>query len=179
MNGREVLIGVSGGIAAYKTAALVSRLAQSGAGISVAMTAAAQRFVGKATFAALSGRSVATDVFEDDEFPLGAHICLAQRAELYCIAPATANFLAKAAQGIADDLVTTLYLCARCPILVAPAMNCEMWEHVTVQRNLTQLREDGVEILQPEEGWLSCRQQGMGRMASPETIFDAISRRLK
>lgn len=178
MNGREVLIGVSGGIAAYKAAALVSQLVQGGANVSVAMTDSARHFIGPSTFAALTGRPVATEVFEDEQFPLGAHIMLAQRAELLCIAPATANFLAKAAHGLADDLLSTLYLCVQGPILVAPAMNCEMWDQAAVQRNVAQLRADGVQIIDPEEGWLSCRQRGVGRMASPETILDAIRKRM-
>ena len=110
MNGRELIIGVTGGIAAYKTAALVSRLVQAGAGVSVVMTAAATRFVGPTTFAALTGRPVGTSVFDQPEVPLGAHIQLAEKADLLCVAPATANFLAKAAHGIADDLLSTLYL---------------------------------------------------------------------
>jgi phosphopantothenoylcysteine decarboxylase len=173
MNGREVLVGVSGGIAAFKTAMLVSQLVQAGARVRVAMTESARRFVGPATFAALSGRAVATEVF-DDAYPLGAHIELGQQAELYCVAPATANFLAKAARGLADDLLSTVYLCVRGPVLVAPAMNAEMWEHPAVQRNVAQLRSDGVVIIEPEEGWLSCRQKGVGRMAAPERILAAI-----
>src|SRR5262245_11796095 len=110
MRDREILIGVTGGIAAFKTAALVSQLAKDGAKTTVIMTAAAQKFVGPATFAALSGRPVVTDMF-DPAFPLGPHIELAQRAELFCIAPATADFLAKAASGVADDLLTTTLLC--------------------------------------------------------------------
>src|SRR5580700_2825583 len=110
MTGREIVIGVSGGIAAYKTAALVSQLVQAGAGVSVVMTAGAGQFVGPATFAALSGRSVLERVFDEAEHPLGAHIELAQRGELLCIAPATANLLAKAAYGLADDLLSTLIL---------------------------------------------------------------------
>jgi phosphopantothenoylcysteine decarboxylase/phosphopantothenate--cysteine ligase len=177
MNGRELLIGVSGGIAAYKTAMLVSQLAQAGASVRVAMSDAARQFVGPATFAALSGHAVATDVF-DEAYPLGAHITLGQQAERFCVAPATANFLAKAAHGLADDLLSTLYLCARGRVLVAPAMNAEMWEHPAVQRNIAQLRADGVAIIEPEEGWLSCRQQGVGRMAAPERIFRAIEESL-
>jgi phosphopantothenoylcysteine decarboxylase len=178
MNSREVVIGVAGGIAAYKTAALVSQLVQATFHVTVVMTESARQFVGPATFAALSGRPVALNVFEDEQFPLGAHITLAQRAELLCVAPATANFLAKAAQGLADDLLSTLYLCVQKPILVAPAMNCEMWDKPAVQRNVAQLRADGVQIIDPEEGWLSCRQRGVGRMAAPETIFSAINERL-
>ena len=173
MNGREVLIGVTGGVAAYKTAALVSQLVQSGAEVTVAMTSAATRFVGETTFAALTGRAVATEVF-DEQYPLGTHITLAQRADVFCIAPATANFLAKAAAGLADDLVSTLYLSFEGPVLVAPAMNCQMWSKDAVQRNTDQLRQDGVQIIDPEEGWLSCRVQAVGRMAAPETILAAI-----
>ena len=174
MNGRELLIGVTGGIAAYKTAALVSQLVQAGAGVSVVMTDAAQEFVGAATFEALTGRPVCHRVFGHAAHPLGAHIELARRAQLVCIAPATANYLAKAAQGLADDLLSTLTLSFAGKILVAPAMNCEMWAKPAVQRNVEQLRQDGYVIIDPEEGWLSCREQGAGRMASPERIRQAI-----
>ncbi len=173
---RELLIGVTGGIAAFKTAALVSQLVQNGAGVTVIMTEAAEQFVGRATFEALTGRRVYTHVFGNDDTPLGAHIQLAQRAQLLCVAPATAHFLAQAAHGLASDLLTTLYLAFRGPVIVAPAMNCEMWAHVAVQRNVAQLRADGVQIVDPEEGWLSCRTRGAGRMASPETIRAAIER---
>ena len=179
MKDREVLIGVTGGIAAYKTAALVSRLVQAGIGVSVAMTAAAEQFVGRATFAALTGRPVATSIFDPNAFPLGAHITLAERADLYCVAPATADFLAKAAQGFADDLVSTLYLSVTAPVLLAPAMNCEMWEKAAVQRNVAQLTADGVHLVGPDEGWLSCRKRGFGRMAAPEAIFAAIQGKLE
>ena len=174
MNGRELLVGVTGGIAAYKTAALVSQLVQAGAGVSVVMTAAATEFVGAATFEALTGRSVSRSVFDEAGHPLGAHIDLAERGELLCIAPATANFLAKAAGGLADDLLTTLVLAFSGTIVVAPAMNCEMWEKAAVQRNIEQLKRDGFVIVGPEEGWLSCRKQGAGRMAPPEKIAAAI-----
>lgn len=174
MNGRELLIGVTGGVAAYKTAALVSQLVQAGANVQVVMTPAAEQFIGIATFAALTGRPVARHVFDDTHYPLGAHIELAARAELFCIAPATADFLAKAAQGHADDLLSTLYLCFAGPVLFAPAMNCDMWEKAAVQRNVRQLQADGVRMVGPEEGWLSCRRRGAGRMASPETIAAAI-----
>ncbi len=178
MNGRELVVGVTGGIAAYKTAAIVSRLVQAGAGVSVVMTAASTRFVGPATFQALTGRPVATDVFDQPAFPLGAHIQLAEQAALLCVAPATANFLGKAAHGIADDLLSTLYLSFRGAVLVAPAMNTEMWNKPAVQRNVQQLRDDGVQVIGPDEGWLSCRARGAGRMADPETIVQAIHARL-
>jgi phosphopantothenoylcysteine decarboxylase/phosphopantothenate--cysteine ligase len=179
MTGREIVVGVSGGIAAYKTAALVSHLVQSGAGVSVVMTAAARQFIGPATFAALTGREVLENVFENSTHPLGPHIDLAERAELLCVAPATANVLAKAAAGMADDLLSTLLLSFTGPILMAPAMNCDMWEKPSVQRNVAQLRDDGVHFVDPEEGWLSCRRRGVGRMAAPEKIAEAIGQLLK
>ena len=174
MKGRELLIGVTGGIAAYKTAALVSQLVQAGAGVTVVLTDAAREFVGAPTFEALTGRPVPRGMFDDSTFPLGAHIELARRAEVMCIAPATANFLAKSAVGIADDLLSTLYLAFKGPIVVAPAMNAEMWSKPPVQRSVTQLRTDGIAIVDPEEGWLSCRDQGVGRMAEPDKIRAAI-----
>jgi phosphopantothenoylcysteine decarboxylase/phosphopantothenate--cysteine ligase len=173
MTGREIVVGVSGGIAAYKTAALVSQLVQSGAGVTVVMTAAAREFIGPATFAALTGRAVLERVFDETEHPLGAHIDLAE-ADLFCIAPATANLLAKAAHGLADDLLSTLVLSFTGPILLAPAMNSEMWEKPSVQRNVEQLRADGFHLVGPEEGWLSCRRRGLGRMSAPETILAQI-----
>jgi phosphopantothenoylcysteine decarboxylase len=175
----EVIIGVSGGVAAFKTAALVSQLAQQGVGVSVVLTPAAKEFVGAATFAALSGRPVAEKVFDPTAFPLGAHISLAEKAQLFCVAPATADFLAKAANGFADDLLSTLYLAFEGPVLMVPAMNSEMWSKPAVQRNVEQLREDGVHIIDPEEGWLSCRKTGAGRMAAPEKILSEILLRLR
>ncbi len=174
MSSREIVVGVSGGIAAYKTAALVSQLVQQGHGVSVVMTAAAREFIGPATFAALTGRPVLEQVFEEHAHPLGAHIELAQRGQLLCIAPATANLMAKAANGLADDLLSTLILSFTGPVLMAPAMNCEMWDKPVVQRNVEQLRRDGIHFVDPEEGWLSCRQRGVGRMAAPEKILAAI-----
>jgi phosphopantothenoylcysteine decarboxylase/phosphopantothenate--cysteine ligase len=170
----EVLLGVTGGVAAYKSAIVASRLVQAGAGVSVVMTRSAQQFIGPSTFAALTGRPVVHDSF-DETFPLGAHITLAERADLLCIAPATASFLAKAAAGIADDLVSTLYLSFSGPVLVAPAMNHQMWDKAAVQRNVQQLIDDGVQFVGPEAGWLSCRQKGVGRMADPEQIVERVS----
>lgn len=174
MKGRELIIGVTGGIAAYKTAALVSQLVQNGAGVTVVMTAAARQFIGPATFEALTGRPVLLEAFGNPDHPLGAHISLAERGELLCVAPATANFLAKAAQGLADDLLSTLWLAFSGPTIVAPAMNTQMWENAAVKRNVAQLRADGVHFVDPEEGWLSCRTRGAGRMAPPEAIQAAI-----
>ena len=174
MNGREIVVGVTGGIAAFKTAALVSQLVQGGAGVTVVMTAAAERFIGAATFAALTGRAVARQTFDEAQFPLGAHVTLAERAELLVVAPASADFLAKAAHGLADDLLSTAYLAFRGEVLMAPAMNTAMWEKAAVQRNITQLRADGVQFVDPGSGWLSCRQVGAGRMAEPDAILAAI-----
>jgi len=174
MNGHEIVVGVTGGIAAFKTAALVSQLVQGGAGVTVVMTAAAAKFIGAATFAALTGRPVAREIFDDAQFPLGAHITLSERAQLLVVAPASADFMAKAAQGHASDLLSTLYLAFTGRVLLAPAMNTAMWNHVAVQRNIVQLRADGVQFVEPGTGWLSCRQVGAGRMAEPDTIVQSM-----
>ena len=171
MDGRELLLGVSGGIAAYKAAALTSRLVQAGARLTVVMTHSATQLVAPKTFEALSGRPVLTELFGPIPHP---HIELAQQAELMCVAPATANILAKAACGLADDLLSTLLLSFEGPLIMAPAMNCRMWAKPAVQRNVAQLRADGVLFVDPAEGYLSCGEQGPGRMAEPETIFEAI-----
>lgn len=171
MNRREVLVGVSGGIAAYKTAALVSRLVQSGFGVSVVMTRSATQLVGPQTFEALTGRAVRTKVFGAGAHP---HIELADLARVFCVAPATANVLAKAACGLADDLLSTTLLSFHGPILLAPAMNTHMWEKPAVQRNVATLRADGCVIIDPDAGYLSCGARGAGRMADPDFIFQAI-----
>lgn len=178
MKDREILIGVTGGIAAYKTADLTSKLMQAGANVTVAMTEAATRFIGPATFEALTGRPVYLDLFRPVEHFRGEHIGLAKRAELYLIAPATADLIAKAAQGHADDLVSTLLLTVTCPVLLAPAMNTEMWNKPAVQRNLKQVEADGMQIVQPGSGWLSCGQVGPGRMAEPVEIIERIRQML-
>ena len=174
MADKEIIVAVTGGVAAFKAAALTSQLVQNGFSVRALMTPSAQKFVGPATFAALTGHSVVTELF-DPQFPLGAHIELARSADVLCVAPATANFIANAANGIANDLIGTLYLCFTGPVIVAPAMNCEMWDKPAVARNVEQIRADGVQIVDPQEGWLSCRTKGMGRMASPEEIAKAIT----
>ncbi|MCA9174416.1 MAG: phosphopantothenoylcysteine decarboxylase [Planctomycetales bacterium] len=174
----NVVVGVSGGVAAYKAAALVSQLAQAGVAIQVVMTETATTFVGAPTFAALSGRAVAQHL-HDSRWPLGPHIELARWADLICIAPATANFLAKAASGVADDLLSTLYLAAECPIWAAPAMNSAMWRHPATQRNVKQLAEDGVRLVGPADGWLSCRVRGEGRMSEPDEIAQVVTEALQ
>jgi phosphopantothenoylcysteine decarboxylase/phosphopantothenate--cysteine ligase len=175
---RELIIGVTGGIAAYKTAALVSSLVQAGHGVTVVMTRAARRFIGLATFRALTGRQVVVDGF-DARYPLGPHIELSERAELFCIAPASADLLAKAACGLADDLLSTLLLSFSGPVLLAPAMNSTMWEKASVQRNIATLRDDGVHFVDPQAGWQSCRRTGIGRMAEPADIHAEIERLLR
>lgn len=175
-----ILLAVGGGIAAYKSAALCSRLAQAGHEVRVSMTPAATRFVGPATFAALSGRPVATEVFQCDDWPLGPHIELAgsgnrRAADLMIVAPATADLMARFAHGLADDVVTALYLQVECPVLIAPAMSRSMWSKPSVQRNVTQLQSDGCRFVGPEEGWLSCRERGSGRMCEPDRIAEAAT----
>jgi phosphopantothenoylcysteine decarboxylase/phosphopantothenate--cysteine ligase len=171
---QKILVAVTGGIAAYKSAAIVSQLAQAGHDVCVVMSPAAARFVGAASLAALAGKPVVTDLF-DTRFPLGAHIELARTYDTLCVAPATAHFLAAAAQGHSNDLISTLYLCFTGQVWIAPAMNCEMWDHAAVQRNVSQLESDGVKMIGPEEGWLSCRVKGLGRMAEPDSIVAAMT----
>ncbi|MCA9025185.1 MAG: phosphopantothenoylcysteine decarboxylase [Planctomycetaceae bacterium] len=174
MKDREVLLGVSGGIAAYKAADLTSKLMQAGAKVTVVLTPAATKFIGATTFEALTGRRVLLGMFDAHEHFIGEHIGQARRADAYVIAPATADMLAKLAHGQADDLVSTLALSVTCPRLVAPAMNNEMWTKPPVQRNVEQLREDGWEIIDPGSGWLSCGSIGPGRMAEPVDIMARI-----
>lgn len=172
--GRAVLLAVGGGIAAYKSAALCSRLVQDGYQVRAVMTASSQQFIGAATLAALTGRPVATDTFSADTHPLGTHIELTRDADLMLVAPATANLMAKFAHGIADDVVSTLYLQASCPVWIAPAMSDQMWNKPSVQRNVDQLKIDGCHFIGPDKGWLSCRVQGDGRMADPDAIFQEV-----
>ena len=178
--GREILLAVTGGIAAYKCADLASKLVQRGAGVTVAMTEAAQRFVGPATFQALTRRNVYTSLWTAGEDYSSQHISLTERAELMIVAPATANTLAKLACGLADDLVSTLALSAwgECDLLIAPAMNTRMYEHPATQANLETLRQRGVEIVGPAAGMLACGTVGPGRMIEPADILDATTRML-
>jgi phosphopantothenoylcysteine decarboxylase/phosphopantothenate--cysteine ligase len=171
---REIVLGVTGGVAAYKAADLCSRLVQAGARVSVVMTASSRRFIGVTTFEALSNRPVHCHRFRPQEHRLGEHIGLARRAELLVVAPATAASLARFACGLADDLLSTLYLAFTGPVLVAPAMNCEMWAKPAVQRNVSVLRGDGVHFAEPGIGWLSCGVRGAGRMAEPSEILQRI-----
>ncbi len=169
----RVTVGVSGGIAAYKAAELVRALQRQGAEVHVVMTEAAQRFVQPLTFAALTGHKVITSLWEDagagDENGI-EHIAEAQWADVLAVAPATANILAKFAHGIADDFLSTLYLATKAPLIVAPAMNVNMWNHAATQANVDILRQRGVHIVEPGTGELACGMVGEGRMAEPEAI---------
>jgi phosphopantothenoylcysteine decarboxylase / phosphopantothenate---cysteine ligase len=176
MKGARVLLGVTGGIAAYKAAALTSTLVQRGALVDVVMTAEAERFVGPLTFASLTGRPVYSSLWDAPEHI--PHIRLVREAEAVLVAPATANSIAKLAYGIADDLLTTALLAARIPIAIAPAMNDAMYEHAATQANLATLRARGYEIVDPERGFLAERESGIGRLASEERLLEALERML-
>jgi phosphopantothenoylcysteine decarboxylase/phosphopantothenate--cysteine ligase len=172
----EILVGVTGGIAAYKTAIIVSQLRQMEHGVSVVMTESATELVGKSTFEALSGRPVRTAFFGSDR--IHVHIDLARESDLFCIAPATANILSKAANGIADDLLSTLILSFDKPVLFAPAMNPSMWNKPVIQNNVQKLIEFGATIIYPEFGRTSCGEVGVGRMAAPESIIKEIEKKI-
>jgi len=176
--GGELLVCVCGGIAAYKTAALVSMLVQHGCGVTVAMTRNARRFVGPITFQALTGRPVVTNPWRTSNSGDIQHLKLSETADLILVAPATANIIGKLAGGIADDLVSTLLLGAACPVILAPAMNTRMWQHPAVQRNVALLRERGFELVGPEEGWQACGTVGPGRMSEPQTLLAAVREHL-
>jgi phosphopantothenoylcysteine decarboxylase/phosphopantothenate--cysteine ligase len=172
LSGRRVLLGVTGGIAAYKAAYLTRLLTQSGADVQVVMTPAASRFIGADTFAALTHHPVHSDLFEQTEAVL--HVRLAHDADAAVVAPATANILAKLAHGLADDLLTSTLLEATCPLVVAPAMHTGMWEQSATQANLAILAQRGVTIVPPGVGPLAAGDEGPGRMAEPEAIVAAL-----
>jgi phosphopantothenoylcysteine decarboxylase/phosphopantothenate--cysteine ligase len=172
--GKKVVLGVTGGIAAYKAAELVRRLGERGVDVHVVMTEAALGFITPATMQALSGNPVYTDMWDPRIRDNMAHIDLTRGKDLVVIAPASADFMAKLAVGLANDLLSTLCLARNCPLAVAPAMNCEMWERQATQRNVAQLRADGVEILGPASGDQACGEVGMGRMLEAVDIADAV-----
>lgn len=174
LDGYEILVGVCGGIAAYKVCEVVSRLVQRGVGVTVAMTKAARKFVGPTTFQALTGRRVLTNLWHADQAADMRHIAITGTADLMLVAPATANIIGKIANGIADDLVSTLVIGAASSVVLAPAMNERMWNNPVVQRNVSALAERGYRMVGPGEGWLACRSVGPGRMAEPDEIVDAI-----
>ncbi len=181
MTDRDIILCVTGGIAAYKAAALASRLRQDGASVTVAMTNAAQKLVTPHTFEGVTGNPVATTLWPEPGLYRLDHISLADRADMVVVAPATANIIAKAAAGIADDLVSTtlVTLGADRPVVIAPAMNNRMWANPIVQRNVRTLKDLGWHIVEPAEGWLACGEKGPGRMAEPDDIRAAIETTLQ
>ena len=174
LEGKHVVLGVTGGIAAYKACELTSRLRKAGAQVHVIMTENACRFVAPLTFETLSNHPVVTDTFARPDTWEVEHIALAKRADVFVIAPATANILAKMAHGIADDMLSTTVLATRAPVLAAPAMNTGMWDHPATRENVETLKRRGVHFIGPEGGFLACGDTGAGRMSEPEAIFAAI-----
>jgi phosphopantothenoylcysteine decarboxylase/phosphopantothenate--cysteine ligase len=174
IKGKRIVLGLSGGIAAYKAAELTRLLTQAGAEVRVVMTAAACRFITPVTLQALCGNPVHTDLWDASVPNNMAHIELSRGCDAIVVAPASANFLAKLAQGLCDDLLSTLCLARECPLLVAPAMNLQMWDKPATQRNMKQLSADGVAILGPASGDQACGEVGMGRMLEAEEIFEEV-----
>ncbi|MCL4196621.1 MAG: hypothetical protein KJZ69_03940 [Phycisphaerales bacterium] len=182
VRGRSVVVGLTGGIACYKTAFIVSRLAQAGAQVTVLMTEAATRFVAPLTFQALSGRPVYTSQWEHVESQDPQHISLARSASLMLIAPCTMDMMAKLATGRTGDVVSLVSSAidrTKQPCLLAPSMNAVMWGQPATQRALKQLREDGFTIIGPDSGWQACRTQGPGRMSEPEEILAAVAQAIQ
>lgn len=178
LKGKTVLLGVTGGIAAYKAAALASALVKQHAAVETVMTEHATRFIAPLTFEQLTGRRVSVDTFDRNFEHSVAHIALAERADLALIAPATANVCAKLAHGLADDMLTTTVLACRCPKLIAPAMNTNMWENPVTQDNMNLLRRYGWEIVPPAEGRLACGSVGAGKLPEPDTLLQYILRKI-
>lgn len=174
--GKTIVLGVTGGIACYKAAALCSKLTQAGAKVRVIMTVSATKFVAPLTFQTLSRHDVAIDTFDEKDSSVVSHIDLADSADLVVVAPATANMIAKMANGIADDMLSTTLLATEAPVLVAPAMNVHMYAHPAVVANMSLLRERGVAFVEPGEGQLACGYVGKGRLAEPEEIMAAIQK---
>ena len=171
LTGKRILLGMTGGIAAYKAAELTRLLIKAGADVRVAMTESATRFVGTATMQALSGQQVWTDLWDARVSDGMGHIELSRDRELILVAPASADFMAKLANGLCDDLLSALCVARRCPLMVAPAMNVEMWQNPATQRNAETLRADGVQIVGPASGGQACGEMGMGRMTEPADIL--------
>ncbi|TXG87899.1 MAG: bifunctional phosphopantothenoylcysteine decarboxylase/phosphopantothenate--cysteine ligase CoaBC [Zoogloea sp.] len=174
LKGRKLVLGVTGGVAAYKAAELVRLLGKAGADVHVVLTEGGARFVTAVTFQALSGNRVWTDLWDPRMDNNMAHIDLTRDADAILISPATADVMAKLAHGLADDLLTTLCLARDCPLLVAPAMNRQMWEHPATQRNVAQLSADGVTLFGPAAGEQACGEVGLGRMLEPEDLCEAV-----
>jgi len=178
LKGREIIVAVCGGIACYKVADVVSKLAQMGAGVSVVMTKEAQKFVTPLTFQALSGRAVRTDTFDLIESSDPQHIKLTENADLMLVAPATTNMIAKVTHGLCDELVSLMICAAACPVVFAPAMNTRMWENPIAQDNYAKLANLGYRFIGPDAGWLACRNVGYGRLSEPSKIVAEVQRML-
>ncbi|MCM3784222.1 bifunctional phosphopantothenoylcysteine decarboxylase/phosphopantothenate--cysteine ligase CoaBC [Neobacillus mesonae] len=176
LNGKKIVLGVSGGIAAYKAAALTSKLVQKGAEVHVIMTASAKEFITELTLQSLSRNPVYTDTFDERDASVVSHIHLADTADLILIAPATANVIAKMAHGLADDMLTTTLLATTAPVMVAPAMNVHMYAHPAVVENMNTLYSRGVHFIEPGTGQLACGYVGKGRLEEPETIVSVVER---
>ena len=176
LKGKTIVLGVSGGIAAYKSCELVRRLVERDAEVHVIMTKAAREFVTPLTFQALSGHPVHTDLFDLPQEHEINHISLADRADAIVIAPATADLIAKASHGICDDLVTTVLCVTRAPGIVAPSLNVHMWNNPITQKNVVKLRKHGFVVIEPESGPLACGYEGKGRLPEPETIVDLVEK---
>ncbi|MEQ1630404.1 MAG: bifunctional phosphopantothenoylcysteine decarboxylase/phosphopantothenate--cysteine ligase CoaBC, partial [Gallionella sp.] len=176
---QRIVLGITGGIAAYKAAELLRLLTKRGMSVQVAMTEAATHFITPTTMQGLSGKPVHTDQWDASVPNSMAHINLSRAADAIVIAPASADFIAKLAHGLADDLLSTLCLARNCPLIVAPAMNREMWLNAATQRNIEQLRKDGVQILGPDSGIQACGEEGMGRMLEAEVLAADIVAALK
>jgi phosphopantothenoylcysteine decarboxylase/phosphopantothenate--cysteine ligase len=179
LEGRRIVVGVSGSIAAYKAAEIVSQLVQRGAHVNVVMTKNAAEFVGPLTFQALTRRRVLIDQYDLESIVDATHVSMTDDAELVLVAPATANVLAKMAHGIADDALTSLLLAVRCPVWVAPAMNDRMWGHAATQENLATLKKRGVTVVAPGEGYLACGTYAVGRLAEPLDLVAAVEKALR
>ncbi|OPJ56903.1 bifunctional phosphopantothenoylcysteine decarboxylase/phosphopantothenate--cysteine ligase CoaBC [Alkalithermobacter paradoxus] len=174
LKGKNIVIGITGGIAVYKSCDIVSRLKKLNANVNVIMTKSAAEFVAPLTFQSLSQNYVVVDMFEEPKTWDIEHISLAQKADLFLIAPATANIIGKIANGLADDMLSTTVMATKAPVLIAPAMNTNMYENIIVKSNIDKLRELGYKFVDPEEGRLACGDVGKGKLASPEVIVDSI-----
>ncbi|MDG2202728.1 MAG: bifunctional phosphopantothenoylcysteine decarboxylase/phosphopantothenate--cysteine ligase CoaBC, partial [Burkholderiales bacterium] len=174
LNGKRILLGITGGIAAYKSAELVRLLKNQGADIRVVMTNSAEEFISPVTLQALSGNPVYTSMWDQTISNGMPHIELSRDCDLILIAPATADFIAKISIGRADDLLSTLCLARDCSLIVAPAMNKQMWENPSTQRNIRALQEDGIHLIGPDSGEQACGEQGLGRMREPDVIVNEL-----
>lgn len=179
VNGKKVVLGVTGSIAAYKAADLASSLKKAGGLVDVILTAEAQKFITPLTFSALTHRPVITNLWDEQTYLGSTHIQLADEADLVLIAPATAHILAQMAHGFASDALTCTLLATQAPILVAPAMNGKMWEHAATQTNIALLKSRGIEFVEPDKGMLSCGYKGVGRLAPVDTILAQALRLLE